>query len=95
MDFSKVSYEDVEAKAADLSTTASSMDSTLQEIKMLFNQVGDDSVWSGTAASQTKSTFDMLSAQFHQFNEAVQNCSEYLVKAVETYKSVDSAISGK
>ena len=36
MDFSKVSYEDVEAKAADLSTTASNMDSTLQEIKNTF-----------------------------------------------------------
>lgn len=95
MDFSKVSYEDVEAKAADLSSTANDMNSTLQAITQLFNQVGDDSVWSGTAASETKASFDLLSSQFHQFNEAVQNCSEYLIAMVENYKSADSAISGK
>lgn len=92
MDFSKVSYPEVLNDATQLNNSAKEMETTLNEIKELFNRVGDENTWSGTAAADKKADFDLLSNQFHNFSEAVQECSQYLVKAVENYQNVDSHI---
>ena len=60
MDFSKLSYGQVQAMADQLHNASSEMDSTLTEIKALFERIGNDDVWSGTAASTTKEEFDHL-----------------------------------
>lgn len=92
MDFSKLSYEQVMAASNELGASSNEMNSLLDEMKMLFSKIGEDNVWSGTAASSSKETFDALSAKFPEFYEAVSDCSKYLNSVVANYQSVDSAI---
>ena len=95
MDFSKLSYGQVQAMADQLNSSSSQMESLLNEIKALFDKVGTDDVWSGTAASQTKERFDTLSAKFNEFSQAINDCYKYLMSVVESYKAVDAAVSGQ
>ncbi len=95
MDFSKLSYSQVETLATQLNGASTSMESLLDEIKTLFNKVGTDDVWSGTAASETKNEFDTLSAKFPEFSNAINDCYRYLMSVVETYKNVDATVQGK
>ncbi len=95
MDFSKLSYSQVQALAEQLNSSSSAMEGLLTEIKALFERVGTDDVWSGTAASNTKETFDTLSAKFPEFSQAINECYKYLMSVVENYKNVDAMISGQ
>ena len=94
MDFSKLSYGQIKTMADQLHTSATSMENTLTEVKSLFNKIGSEDVWSGTAASTTKDEFDKLSAKFPEFSQAVDDCYKYLLSVVERYKSVDKVITG-
>ena len=95
MDFSKLSYSQIQALADQLQSASTSMESLLSELKVLFNKIGNDDVWSGTAASTTKETFDTLSAKFPEFSQAINDCYRYLISVVENYKSVDAMVSGQ
>lgn len=95
MDFSKLTYSQVQAMADQLNSSSTQMEALLSEIKTLFNKIGTDDVWSGTAASTTKETFDELSAKFPEFSQSVNDCYKYLVSVVENYKSVDAMVTGK
>lgn len=95
MDFSKLSYSQVQAMAEQLNTSATTMENLLNEIKTLFENVGNDGVWSGTAAATTKEQFDVLSAKFPEFSSAVNDCYRYLMSVVENYKAVDAAVNGQ
>ena len=95
MDFSKLSYAQVQSIAEQLNSSSLQMESLLTEIKALFEKVGNDDVWSGTAASQTKETFNTLSAKFPEFSQSINDCYKYLVSVVENYKSVDAAVTNK
>ena len=95
MDFSKLSYGQVQAMADQLHNASSEMDSTLTEIKTLFGKIGTDDVWNGTAASTTKERFDELSAKFPEFSQAINDCYKYLMSVLENYKSVDTMVTGK
>ena len=95
MDFSKLSYSQVQSLAEQLNSSSTQMESLLNEIKTLFDKIGNDDVWSGTAASTTKETFDTLSAKFPEFSQAVNDCYRYLLSVVENYKSVDSMVTGQ
>lgn len=94
MDFSKISYEQVMSMSSQLMDSANRMQDILNNITNEFNKVGNDSTWSGTAASSTKEDFDRLSAKFPEFYDAVQDCSKYLDSMVENFKSVDQAVTG-
>ena len=91
---SKLSYSEVVSAAAELNTDANNMSALLEEVKTLFNKIGDGGVWSGTAASNTKENFDQLSSKFNEFYTAIDDCSKYLNSVVENYKSVDQIIKG-
>lgn len=95
MDFSKLSYGQVQAMADQLHGASTEMENTLTEIKTLFERVGNDDVWSGTAAATTKEQFDELSSKFPEFSQAVDDCYKYLLSVVDRYKSVDKAVTGK
>lgn len=95
MDFSKLSYSQVQSLAEQLNSSSASMETLLSEIKTLFTKIGNDDVWSGTAASTTKEAFDTLSAKFPEFSQAVNDCYKYLMSVVESYKSVDSMVTGQ
>ena len=64
-------------------------------VKSLFDKIGTEDVWSGTAASKTKETFDQLSAKFPEFSQSINDCYKYLTSVVENYKSVDTMVTGK
>ncbi len=89
---SGLTYEGINQIANDLKSKANDMNTTLNEIKGQMNKIGQDSVWSGTAASKDKEEFDKLSKKFPEFYDAVKNCSDYLLKIVERYQAVDKAI---
>lgn len=95
MDFSKLSYEQVASIAERLKSSSTNMESLLNELKTLFENVGNEQVWSGTAASQTKERFDTLSAKFPEFSMAIDDCYKYLMNVVENYKSVDAMVTGQ
>lgn len=95
MDFSRLSYSQVQSLADQLNSSSTQMETLLTEIKALFEKIGNDDVWSGTAASQTKETFDTLSAKFPEFSKSVNDCYRYLVSVVENYKNVDSMVTGQ
>ena len=95
MEFSKLSYSQVQALADQLNNSSASMETILNEIKTLFERIGNDDVWSGTAASNTKETFDALSSKFPEFHTSIQECYKYLISVVENYKSVDAVINGQ
>ncbi len=94
MDFSRLSYGQITSIAEQLNSSATQMESLLNEIKALFDKVGTDDVWSGTAAAQTKERFDTLSAKFPEFSQAVNDCYKYLLTVVENYQAVDNSITG-
>ena len=94
MDFSRLSYGQITSLAEQLNNSSSQMETTLEEIKTLFNKVGTDDVWSGTAASATKEKFDTLSAKFPEFSQAVNDCYKYLLSVVENYQAVDTSVMG-
>lgn len=92
----KLSYEQVETIASQLKSSSDTMAEILNEIKNEFSKIGDEGTWSGTAASETKVTFDALSAKFPEFSAAVESCYTYLVQTVlPNYKAVDAAITGQ
>lgn len=95
MEFSKLSYSQVQSLADSLHNSAASMETLLSEIKALFENIGNDEVWSGTAAAQTKEQFDLLSAKFPEFYNAVDECHKYLLSVVANYQSVDAAVNGQ
>lgn len=95
MDFSKLSYEQVVSIADQLQSSSTSMETLLNELKTLFENIGNEQVWSGTAASQTKDKFDALSAKFPEFYMAINDCYKYLTNVVENYKSVDAIVTGQ
>lgn len=93
MDFSKLTYGEIISLSDQLNSSSAQMESLLNEIKALFGNVGNDEVWSGTAAATTKETFDRLSAKFPEFSKSVEDCSKYLVSAVDNYKRVDDMVT--
>ena len=95
MDFSKLSYSQVQSLADQLNSSSTQMESLLTEIKALFEKIGNEEVWSGTAAPQTKEVFDTLSAKFPEFSKSVNDCYRYLISVVENYKSVDAMVAGQ
>ena len=95
MDFSKLSYSQVQSMADQLNSSSTQMETLLTEIKALFDKIKTEDVWSGTAASTTKETFDQLSAKFPEFSQSVNDCYKYLTSVVENYKSVDAMVTGK
>ena len=66
-----------------------------QDIKSLFNKIGDEGVWAGTAANAKKAEFDELSSKFNEFMTAIESCCTYLDKVVASYQDLDNVVSGK
>lgn len=93
--FSGLSYSQIESISNQLDSKSSSMQTLLNNISNELNKVGNEGTWSGTAASAAFEEFDKLMKKFPEFYGAVKDCSTYLNKVVQTYKSVDSKITGQ
>ncbi len=92
---SKLSYSEIEEIAENLNSSSRNMETLLNEIKNLFEKVGTDEVWSGTAAATSKETFDRLSEKFPQFSQAISNCHSKLMTVIANFKAVDNAVMGR
>ena len=95
MNSSKLSYESITDYSQQLKANAGSMEDILSQVTTLFNKIGTDDVWSGTAASSAKDEFDTLSAKFPEFSKAINDCATYLDQVVAAYQDVDSKIMGQ
>lgn len=93
MNYSKLSYEQIESLAQNLSSASNNMESVLSEVKNLLSQIGNSEVWSGTSASNIREEFDKLSAKFPEFTQSIEDCSKHLKAVVANYRSVDSTVS--
>lgn len=93
MNYSKISYEQIASLADQLQVASQNMETILNEVTVLFNQIGDSGVWSGNAAQLSRSQFDALKAKFPEFYEAISKCHSHLVSVVENYKNVDASVS--
>lgn len=96
MDDIKLTYDELESIANELKTSSITMEEILNEIKNEFEKIGNEETWSGTAADETKSTFNTLSEKFPEFSKAVEDCYKYLTEVViPNYQAVDAAIKGQ
>lgn len=93
--FSGLSYAQIEDISAQLNNKATRMREILEAVTTELNKVGGDETWSGTAASAAFDEFNKLIPKFHEFWETTTECSKYLHRVVETYKSVDNKIMGQ
>lgn len=93
MNYSKISYEQTASLAEQLQTASQNMESILNEVGALLNQIGDSGVWDGTAAQSSKTQFDALKAKFPEFYEATRKCHSHLISVVENYKNVDASVT--
>lgn len=93
--FSGLSYGEINNIASQLDSKANSMETILNAVTNELNKIGNDSTWSGTAASSAKEEFDTLKAKFPEFKQAINDCATYLRRTVERYQAVDTAVSGR
>ncbi len=93
MNYSKISYEQIASLAEQLKTASQNMETILNEVTVLFNQIGDSGVWSGNAAQVSKAQFDALKSKFPEFYEATNKCHSHLMSVVENYKNVDASVA--
>ena len=94
MDFERISYTEVANKAQELNNSSKQMETLLTEVKNLFDKIGADDVWSGTAAATTKEQFDTLSKKFPEFSSAINDCYKHLLTVVARFEAVDQTITG-
>lgn len=81
---------------AELATKAESMRTILEtDIKTIFNKIGDEGVWSGTAANAKKEEFDELASKFDEFMKSVESCCTYLDGVVANYQELENAVKGQ
>lgn len=90
---SKLSYEQISSMEQQLRTDGANMESNLNRIKVQFEKIGTEGVWSGTSASATYDRFKELASKFDSFHQAVTDCAKYLQNVVENYKAVDAAVT--
>lgn len=93
MNFTNLTYSEVSNISTTLGSAASTMETLLNEIVTLLNNVGNEDTWSGTAASEAKSTIDELSKKFPEFYAAVDSMSKYLANVVANYQAADRAVT--
>ena len=93
MNQEKLNYEQILSLADQIKKTSSNMEQILNEVNTLFNRIGSEDTWAGTAAASAKEQFNRLSAKFPEFYNATNMCYSHLVSVVENYKNVDTTIS--
>lgn len=92
MNGSNLTYGQISEISSNLKTYASNMEDTLNQVKNLFNKVGQEDVWAGTSATAAKEEFDSLAARFPEFITAVNECSNYLSQVVANYQAADKEV---
>ncbi|MBO6145374.1 MAG: WXG100 family type VII secretion target [Bacilli bacterium] len=93
MNGSTLTYEQINAASSNLNQYATEMQAILDEIVSYLSRIGNDDVWSGTAAMASKEKFNTLQAKFGDFYKAVTDEANHLATVVENYKKADTQVS--
>lgn len=94
MNGSTLTYEKITTISSNLNTYARDMQTILDEIVSLLSKVGNEEVWGGTAAMESKAKFDSLNAKFADFYKAVTDEANHLSTVVANYQKADKEIMG-
>lgn len=94
MNGSNLTYAQIQATSQNLSAYARKMETILGEITQLVSRIGNEDVWAGTAALNSKSKFEALNAKFADFYKAVTDEATHLNTVVENYQKADQKVSG-
>ena len=91
---SNLTYAQITTISQNLSNYAKDMQAILDEIVQLTSKVGNEDVWGGTAAVESRTKFDSLNAKFADFYKAVMDESAHLAQVVANYQKADTQIIG-
>ena len=91
----KISYEQVNTIASQISQGAKRMQEILNETSQKMESVNQEDTWKSNAAGELYTKYKELSAKFENFYTAVENYSKFLTNTVETYQAADQAIQGQ
>ena len=91
---SNLTYAQITTISQNLANYAKDMQGILDEIVQLISKVGNEDVWGGDAAVESRNKFDNLNAKFADFYKAVTDESAHLAQVVENYQKADTQIIG-
>lgn len=94
MEGSNLTYAQITTISQNLQNYAKDMQSVLDEITSYVSKIGNEDVWGGSAAMESRTKFDSLQAKFADFYKAVNDEAAHLTTVVENYQKADSQIIG-
>ena len=94
MNGSTLTYSQIISVSSNLNSYAREMQAILDEITSLASRLGNEDVWAGNAAMESKQKFNAVSAKFADFYKALTDEAAHLSSVVENYKKADSQIMG-
>ena len=89
MNGSTLTYSQIMSVSSNLNSYAREMQAILDEITTLSSKIGNEDVWAGNAAMESKQKFNTISAKFADFYKAVTDEAAHLTSVVENYKKTD------
>lgn len=92
MNGSNLTYAQITTISQNLQNYAKDMRNVLDEITEYVNRIGNEDIWGGTAAEDSKTKFNTLNAKFADFYKAVTDEAAHLSTVVENYQKADSQL---
>lgn len=94
MNGSTLTYSQITSVSSNLNSYAREMQAILDEITRLLSRLGNEDVWAGNAAMESRQKFKTISAKFADFYKAVTDEAAHLTSVVENYQKADTQIMG-
>lgn len=94
MEGSNLTYAQITTISQNLQNYAKDMQAVLDEITSYVSKIGNEDIWGGSAAMESRAKFDSLQAKFADFYKAVTDESAHLTTVVENYQKADNQIIG-
>lgn len=92
MNGSNLTYAQIKTISQNLQNYSKDMQTVLDDITSLVNKIGNEDVWGGTAAEDSRSKFNTLQVKFADFYKAVTDEAAHLNTVVENYQKADSQL---
>lgn len=92
MNGSNLTYAQITTISQNLQNYAKDMQTVLDDIVELVSRIGNEDIWGGTAAEDSKTKFNTLNAKFADFYKAVTDEAAHLTTVVENYQKADSQL---
>ena len=92
MEGSNLTYAQITTISQNLQNYAKDMQTVLDEITSYVSKIGNEDVWGGSAAMESRNKFDSLQAKFADFYKAVNDFGDTLNKVAEIYEKFDKNV---